>query len=277
MAGTTADIVRFTNATGDGLTTTAGNWIIVAGTPSTPPAAGEKAVINTLSAGNINAADQSTLTLGELEIEQYPGVVGVGGNPWQINATVLKINARADVNLSGTFGTVLVEGTGAGTFRAAAGDITNLTQSAGTVIVDAACAIAKDGGESVTLLGGTLRLRPNANAVTLITQQAGSLHTERSFAAWDCDGGMAYLRLNTAGTTLTGRGGARIMLETAGTLATVHARRCEINDLSSPYDTVITTLNEFQPTSNIRLKDRAGSVGTDNLIGVPGGGGGTGA
>lgn len=277
MAGTTSDIVRWTGAAGDGNPATAGNWIIQAGTPSTPPAAGEKAIVNTLGASQINGANQSALTLGELEIERFPGQIGVGGTPWQINATVLKVNSLSDVNLAGTFTTTTIAGTGAGRVRLASGDCDNLTVSGGDVVIGTAFTVAQNATELVRVLGGNVRIEANANAVVEIIQQGGYVTSERSVTTWHADGGVAKPRLNAAVTTLNGRGMARVLIETSGTLATVNAFRCEINDLSSPFPTTITTLNEFQTTSNVRLRNRNAAIGTDNLIGEPGGSGGLGA
>lgn len=277
MAGTTSDIARWTGAAGDGNPITAGNWIVQAGTPSTPPAAGEKAIVNTLGASQINGANQAALTLGELEIERFPGQIGVGGTPWQINASVLKVNSLSDVNLTGVFPVASVAATGAGRVRFASGDCNTLTVSGGDVVIGTAFKVAGESSEFVRVLGGNVRIEANANAIVEIIQQGGYVICERSVTTWHADGGIAKPRLNAAVTTINGRGMARILIETAGTITTINASRCEINDLSSPFPTTITTLNEFQTTSTVRLRNRGTAVGTDNLIGEPGGSGGLGA
>jgi hypothetical protein len=95
MAGSTSDIARWTNAAGTGNLSTAGNWAVEAGTPSTPPAAGEVALFDSRANGDVTAALNhfASTTLGAVRILKFKGDIGGVGAAMQVDATTATIKS----------------------------------------------------------------------------------------------------------------------------------------------------------------------------------------
>ena len=275
MAGTTADIARWTGGAGDGAWASASNWAVQAGTPSTPPAADEKALFDHRGAGNLNGSDQSSLTLGEIEIANFPGQIGTDGVPMQVSAAALKVRTSGRVNLSGTFPTIRADA--AGKLNLATGDCNNMTISGGEVLVGESFTLAKDGSEKVIVLGGNVTINYNASAIVEIDQQGGTVKSFRSVTTFGAKGGTSYVLNASASTTVNIEGGATYNWLSSGTQGTVNLRRGRISNLGSPFAGTITTLNRYQTGTTKDLDMNLATVSTENPIGAPGGAGGLGA
>lgn len=275
MAGTTADIARWTGAAGDGDPTNAANWIAQAGTPSTPPTDDEKALFDHRGAGNVNGVDMSGVALGELEIRGFPGQIGTNGAPLQISASVLKINTEGRVALSGTFTTTRIDA-GARVYLVS-GDCNNMTISGGVVLIGESFTVAKDSSEKVLVLGGEVTINANANAIVELEQQGGTVKTFRSVTTLGAKGGFTYTLNAAAVTAATVEGGATYYLLSSGTVTTMNLRRGTLTNVGTPFGATITTLNHYQTTGVKNLDMGQVTVGTENPIGAPGGSTGFGA
>lgn len=275
MAGSTSDIARWTGAAGDGAWATSGNWIVQAGTPSTPPTDGEKALFDHRGAGNVEGSDQSATELGELEISGFPGQIGLDGTPLHVDATLVKIRGSNRVSLSGLHPTVRIDS--AQRVKLTNGDCENMTISGGEVIIGSDYAVSAGAGESIKVAGGTITINPNANAVVEVDQQGGTVKTYRSSTTYGAKGGTTYALDSAAVTTLNIEGGGRYFWRSSGTHGTVNLKRGEINNLGSSFSGTITTLNMWQATATKNLDMNLATVGTENPIGAPGGSAGLGA
>lgn len=271
MAGSTSDIARWTNAAGTGNVSTAGNWAVEAGTPSTPPAAGEVALCDSRANGSMTAGLNhfASTTLGAFRVNKFQGNIGTVGSPLQVDATTVSIDGGGGtIILDGDFGTVNANALGGGSFYLTGGTTTTLNIQGGEYSIGAGAVVTTlraqacnvtvaDNGTAITtgvIVGSTASI---SRAVTTLTEDKGS---------------KTYLRAsgNTVGT-LNVHGDSTHYHQTDGTVTTLNGYSGKFTPQGSPFAAVtVTTANPYN--SSFELVDRAGgtvvTVGTRNDLGI---------
>lgn len=221
MAGSTSDIARWTNGAGTGNIATAGNWAVEAGTPSTPPAAGEVALLDYRANGDMTAGltTYASTTLGELRINGYTGNIGGAGASMEVDATVLSVNSNGRIYLNGDFGTARIDSTGSGEVHITGGTTTTLNAQLGYVRV-AAGAVAT----TVRNLGAGMAIEPNGTAITLFVGVGGTTTCERAITTETLDYGhrMSLVGASKTVTNLNIFGGAHHNHRTNGTVTNLN-------------------------------------------------------
>lgn len=199
MAGTAADLARWTNGNADGVLSTGANWADLVGDPSSPPTTTESAVHDNAFDGSVVSGTLTGLT--NIFINGWRGNLGAPGTPITYSATNVYVDSLGNLYWTCTATNFYANSTGGGKIWLAGGTVTNLIkQSAASMDVGASAVVTNFYGD-----GSNLTVSDNSTAITLFEQSGGVATVDRAITTGGVGGGGRLILLGTGNVMTTMR------------------------------------------------------------------------